>query len=198
MSLQPDAPASAPLRAQAQDQLQRYLSRFPDEAPGLAALRRQLAEPGDAFARQNMVGHITTSALVWDAASDALLMIHHQALDRWLQPGGHHEGQDGLLASAAREAREETGVGALTPWPWAGAAELPLDIDTHAIPARPAKGESAHVHHDFIYLFSASADTPLAPQWAEVKGARWMPRAEFAALPEARFARLAGKLQGLR
>lgn len=190
---------TAALRAQAQDQLQRYLHRFPAEAAGLGALREQLAtDPGDLFSRHNMAGHITTSALVWDASADALLVIHHQALDRWLQPGGHHEGTDGLRASAAREATEETGVGALTPWAWAGPAELPLDIDTHAIPARPARGESAHVHHDFIYLFAASADAPLAPQWAEVKGARWLPRAEFAALPEARFARLAGKLQGLR
>ncbi len=190
---------NALLRTQAQDQLQRYLRHFPAEAAGLSALCQQFAtDPGDLFARHHMAGHITTSALVWDAAADALLVIHHQALDRWLQPGGHHEGTDGLQASAAREATEETGVSALTPWPWAGPQELPLDIDTHAIPARPARGESAHMHHDFIYLFSASAAAPLAPQWAEVKGARWLPRAEFAALPEARFARLAGKLQGLR
>lgn len=181
-------------RTQALAHLNAYLHHFPDERPALQRLVEQLAhDPGDVFARHNLRGHITTSALVIDLATDCVLMIHHAALGRWLQPGGHHEGTEALPVSAAREAVEETGVTSLAAWPQAPFATMPLDIDSHAIPARPSKGEGAHVHHDFIYLFTADRRTPLQPDRVEVTQARWMPRAEFAALPEARFARLAAK-----
>ena len=182
------------LRHQAQAHLHAYLERFPGERHGLLTLADQLAtDAGDLFARHNMRGHVTTSALVVDTRADSALVIHHAALGRWLQPGGHHEGAEPLQASAAREAIEETGVQGLLAWPCTPWDALPLDIDSHPIPARPAKGEGAHVHHDFIYLFTADSCSPLRPDPDEVTQARWVPRAEFAALPEPRFARLAAK-----
>lgn len=187
------------LRAHARAQLRDYLLAFPAEASGLHALATQLADDTqDVFARANMRGHITTSALVHDAAADAVLLIHHKTLGRWLQPGGHHEGGERLCESAAREAAEETGVAGLVPRAWHPQLQAPLDIDSHRIPARPARGEGEHVHHDFIYLFGASSSAALQPQLQEVDGARRLPREMFAALPEPRFARLAAKLRALR
>lgn len=181
----------ADLRAHALEELRRYLCACPAERSALQALQDQLLDAHDpVFARSNMRGHITTSAIVFDPRARRVLMIHHQALDRWLQPGGHHEGVDSLACSAAREAREETGVEGLL-----ACADAPFDIETHAIRANPAKGEGAHWHHDFIYRFSADSAQPLRPQWAEVKGARWMSLADFAALPSPRFARMAAKLR---
>lgn len=191
--------ASGPARllAQARAQVRAYLGLHADEAPGLSGLVEQLAAGGELFARGNMRGHITTSALVYDERADRVLMIHHRVLGRWLQPGGHHEGLEPLEASAAREVAEETGVHDLSAWRCGPEPAAPFDIDSHAIPANPAKAEAGHVHHDFIYLFRADSRAALRPQLAEVSGARWMPRAEFAALPEPRFARLDGKLQAL-
>ena len=186
------------LRAHALDQLNRYLEVHPQEREELGALMAQLLEdPADVFARANMRGHVTTSGIVYDARADKVLMIHHKVLDRWLQPGGHHEGQDRLEVSAAREIREETGVDCVEPWPDPNGRSRPFDIETHAIRANPAKGEGDHWHHDFIYLFRADSTQALAPQWEEVKGVRWMPRADFAALPSARFARMSEKLLAL-
>ena len=140
------------LHAQACQILQAYLSqRFPEESARLQALQAQLQDPeGDAFNRAQMRGHITTSAFVLDPSTRQLLLIHHKTLQRWLQPGGHfeaNEAADPLLASALREAREETGIEALQPHPEyldpiTGLA-LPLDIDSHAIPANPRKSEGA-------------------------------------------------------
>lgn len=186
------------LLAEARQQLDDYLRRHGEEVAGLQGLIEQLAQDPDILARSNMRGHITTSALVYDDSSDRLLMVHHRVLDRWLQPGGHHEGLEGLQASAAREVTEETGATRFSAWPATTGAATPLDIDSHRIPANVARGEGEHVHHDFIFLFRLDARAALSPQWAEVKGARWMPRREFAALPEPRFARLARKLQALR
>jgi hypothetical protein len=70
-----------------------------------------------------------------------------------------------------------------------------IDIDSHAIPANPAKGEGAHVHHDFLYLFRGDASAPLSPQWEEVREVRWVAREALLSLPSARFGRLVSKLQ---
>jgi len=182
------------LLAHARAQLAAYLQIFPAERAELQALLLQLGDgDADVFARANMRGHITTSGLVFDAAAAKVLLIHHKVLDRWLQPGGHHEGSDTLPVSAAREVAEETGVEVLPDGPAA-----PFDVETHAIPANPAKGEGSHWHHDFIYLFAADSTRPLQPQWTEVNGVTWMSLEDFAVLPGARFGRLAAKLGGQR
>ena len=182
------------LLAHARAQLAAYLRRHPTERGELRALLNQL-EDGDAhiFSRANMRGHITTSGLVFDATAAQVLLIHHKTLDRWLQPGGHHEGSDPLPVSAAREVAEETGVE-----PQLHGAELPFDVETHAIPANPAKEEGEHCHHDFIYLFAADSTRPLQPQWAEVKGVKWVDLESFEALAVKRFKRMAQKLKALR
>lgn len=181
------------LADEAAAQLAAYLRRFPEETAALARLAAQLARDGGGlFSRANMDGHVTTSGLVYDRAADQVLMIHHRTLQRWLQPGGHHEGTDSLQVSAAREVTEETGVRVS---PSALEQGAPFDIDTHAIPANPAKGEGAHLHHDYLYLFEADSAQPLNPQWAEVGGAQWMARAALAGFAEARFRRLADKLR---
>nr|WP_315465157.1 NUDIX hydrolase [uncultured Rhodoferax sp.] len=185
----------AALRAHALAELRKYFVHFPAEASGLQAIAAQLADTSaDPFSRANMQGHVTTSGLVYDAAADKVLLIHHRTLNRWLQPGGHHEGLDRLDVSAAREVEEETGVNVRLPQ--APSLDAPLiDIDSHAIPANPAKGEGAHVHHDFLYLFRGDAAAPLRPQWDEVRGVRWVERETLLSLPSARFGRLVGKLR---
>ncbi len=185
----------AELRAHARAELQKYADHFAAEAAGLQAIADLLADTSAyPFSRGHMQGHITTSGLVYDRAADKVLLIHHRTLRRWLQPGGHHEGLDRLDVSAAREVAEETGVhvcGLQAP----GRGALLIDIDSHAIPANPAKGEGAHVHHDFLYLFTGDATAPLSPQWEEVRGVRWVAREVLLSLPSARFERLVSKLQ---
>jgi 8-oxo-dGTP pyrophosphatase MutT (NUDIX family) len=192
----PEALASpAELRAHARAELHNYMAGFPAEAAGLKAIADLLGETSaDPFSRANMQGHITTSGLVYDRNADKVLLIHHRTLNRWLQPGGHHEGLDRLDGSAAREVEEETGVNVRSPN--AQSLDAPLiDIDSHAIPANPAKGEGAHVHHDFLYLFRGDASAPLSPQWEEVRGVRWVAREALLSLPSARFERLVSKLR---
>lgn len=187
----------AELRAHALAELRRYVDHFPAEASNLQAIADQLADTSaDPFSRANMQGHITTSGLVYDAAADKVLLIHHRTLNRWLQPGGHHEGLDRLDVSAAREVEEETGVNVNVRVHQAPRFDAPLiDIDSHAIPANPAKGEGAHVHHDFLYLFRGDATAPLSPQWEEVRGVRWVTCDALLTLASARFERLVSKLQ---
>jgi len=187
----------AELRAHARAELHKYMAGFPAEAAGLKAIADLLGDTSaDPFSRANMQGHITTSGLVYDRNADKVLLIHHRTLNRWLQPGGHHEGLDRLDVSAAREVEEETGVKLRVAQSATQNLDAPLiDIDSHAIPANPAKGEGAHVHHDFLYLFRDDACAPLSPQWEEVREVRWVAREALLSLPSARFGRLVSKLR---
>ena len=122
-------------------------------------------EHPDALDRSCLAGHLTGSALVVDPAHDRSLLIHHVKLDRWLQPGGHADGDGNLGSVAWREASEETGLVGLR------LVSPAIDVDIHAIPARGEEPE--HLHLDLRFLVLVGADTVAAPNH-ETRGARWM------------------------
>jgi coenzyme F420-0:L-glutamate ligase len=87
-----------------------------------------LAARPDAMWRSCAPGHLTASALVLDPAQRAVLLTLHPRVGRWLQVGGHCEpGDHTMLDAAAREAREESGIGSLSFDP------TPLALDVHPI-----------------------------------------------------------------
>lgn len=162
--------------------LARYRAEVADASDDLGLLLERLAA-GDALDdRRTLPGHVTTSAIVVDSTGGHVLLVFHKALRRWLQPGGHWEPAPSFAASAEREAREETGVRTLDLHPWHGAADLPIDVDTHPIPANSRKGEPAHVHFDLRFAFVAPLDAPLSAQEDEVAGAAWRPFDALAAI----------------
>ena len=129
------------------------------EAEDVARLRAFLeAHPLDAHLRSQPLGHLTGSAFVLNDARDRVLLLHHGKLKRWLQPGGHGEGELEPREIALREVEEETGLTqselrALVPHE--GPAEIAtlFDVDIHVIPARP--NEPAHDHLDLRFAFVA-------------------------------------------
>lgn len=128
---------------------------------------RSLQRP---FARDQWPAHFTGSAVVATADGARVLLLLHGKLNRWLQPGGHAEEADlgSILATATREAREETGLAVeLHP-----TAPRPLDVDIHTIPAR--KAEPAHEHLDVRFLFVAKNPEALKHDPNESGGARWL------------------------
>lgn len=146
---------------------------------GRHSVLRQQIERGDAIhSRSTFPGHVTTSAFILDRTGERILLIHHRSLARWLQPGGHYEMPETLEASALREALEETGVPDLTLDPWHQESGLPVDIDSHLIPARPQKGEPEHWHHDIRYIVRAE-EGDVRPDLAEVHEAAWRDVAEL-------------------
>jgi len=119
----------------------------------------------DALHRTCLEGHLTGSAIVVDEEGKRTLLLHHAKLDRWLQPGGHADGDGNLAGVAHREATEETGLPGLrllTP---------AVDIDVHAIPARA--GEPEHLHLDVRFAAVAPAGAQVARNH-ESLGARWV------------------------
>lgn len=172
----------AAFREQVKTILDRHASAFDVPEERHALLRRQIANEDDIHSRRTFPGHVTTSAFILDAAGERVLLIHHRSLDRWLQPGGHYEAPEDLAVSALREAVEETGTEGLVIDPWHCTSGLPIDIDSHRIPARPERGEPEHWHHDIRYVVRAREGAALRPDLREVHGAAWREIQELEAI----------------
>lgn len=155
--------------------LRGYAAQHPDEQATTARILALVEDEPRCFERDCYVpGHVTASAWIVSRESRAVLLTHHRKLDRWLQLGGHTDGASDLLASALREAREESGLVDFAPLP-VGRGAVILDVDVHEIPARPQ--EPAHEHHDVRFLLETSELAPLVRQHSESKALRWFPAA---------------------
>lgn len=128
----------------------------------------------DCFERSLLQGHVTGSAWIVDPSRSQCLLTHHRKLERWLQLGGHADGQADILEVAMREAREESGLASLVPV----ATEI-FDCDVHSIPAR--KTEPQHWHYDVRFLLEADPDEALVIS-EESKELAWVPLAGVEAL----------------
>jgi 8-oxo-dGTP pyrophosphatase MutT (NUDIX family) len=142
------------------DLLDAYRAAFPWETDVVDRIRELVQNHVDCFERSCRPGHITGAAWILSADRSRCLLTHHRKLGRWLQLGGHSDGQWDVHEVALREAREESGMTAFDFVPIAGAL-LPFDLDVHDIPARyDADGrmiEDAHEHHDIRFLLIAHA-----------------------------------------
>jgi len=164
-----------------------YLKAFPEETARLRSLREFLpgvTDPKQFFHRKNFDGHITASGFVLSPDGKKLAVVKHKFLNRYLQPGGHVEETDPtILAAALREIREETDIESCQYLPFHADPAVPIDIDTHEIPANPKKGEPGHLHHDFRYLFRAESEIIPGEHAREGEG-RWTWRPLHEAIEE--------------
>jgi len=122
------------------DLLQAYAALHPEESETVQIFRSFVADNARCFERDLWAGHVTGSCWLVNGAGTHVLLTHHRKLGRWLQLGGHSDGDPQTLRVAVREAQEESGlrVRPLT--------EQIFDLDIHEIPAR--RVDPAHFHFD--------------------------------------------------
>ena len=161
------------------------------EAAMLAEYAPFIAAHPDCLWRTCLEGHLTASAWIVDAARTSTLLTHHRKLDRWLQLGGHVDGETDLAAAALREAREESGLARLR----LVSPEI-FDVDRHRIPARGAEPE--HWHFDVRFLIEADPAESLAVS-DESKDLAWVRLEDVARLnPDESLARMVQKTVAVR
>lgn len=154
--------------------LQAYQPRDESQAQLRERMCAFLAQhPSDALLRSCLPGHFTAASLLVDRARGKALLTHHKKLNRWLQFGGHCDGDANFAHVAWRETFEESGIAAVLQ------SEQPIDLDIHTIPAR--LGEPEHLHLDVRYLTEAPPHAQAVPS-SESWQLQWFGPHEIAGL----------------
>lgn len=134
-------------------QLKAYQSDYVEEKVFSERFIELIENHENCFERSLLKGHITGSAWIVDNSLDFAFMTHHAKLNRWLQPGGHADGDEDVARVALKEALEETGMQELELY-----SSQIFDLDIHVIPER--KGVPEHEHFDIRFMIKVDRDTP--------------------------------------
>ncbi len=144
----------------------------------------------DALHRSCAEGHLTGSALVVDPSDRRVLLLFHAKMRRWLQPGGHADGDGDLARVSLREASEETGIDGLR------VVTPAIDLDVHVFHHAPGR-EPDHLHLDVRHVVLAPPGSH-APGNHESEGIAWLTLDELARFdPEPGLVRMARSGLGL-
>ena len=147
-----------------------------DQLDARAAVLTLLDEHAALLAdRHTTPGHLTGSAVVVDAEGERVMVLLHTKLQRWLQPGGHADGDHELAGVALREATEETGIEGLE-------VLVPaVDLDIHEVDHGDPLGR--HLHLDLRFVVRAPLGAvPVGNH--ESQGLRWVTPEELARLTD--------------
>jgi 8-oxo-dGTP pyrophosphatase MutT (NUDIX family) len=147
------------------ENLENYRTPFEEEAVYISEFLN-LTYDETAFSRERLEGHFTASAWIVNKRRTHSLLTLHRKLNRWLQLGGHADGNENLLEVAMMEAKEESGLESLQM-----VDSGIFDIDKHIIPERA--GVPEHFHYDVRFLLEAELLEPLVIS-AESKDLAWI------------------------
>lgn len=120
----------------------------PDHEAARAEMLAFVDRHPDALLRSCAEGHLTGSALIVDPSTRHVLLLFHTKVQRWLQPGGHADGDGELAHVALREAEEETAIAGLS------VVTPAIDLDVHVF-HNAAATEPDHLHLDVRHLVLA-------------------------------------------
>lgn len=146
--------------------LNHYTPTDPDEIAAKAKMIAFATTEAACFERSLEKGHFTASSWLLSKDGSKALIMHHSKIDKWVQLGGHADGDPDLLAVAMKEAQEESGIGGIKPL----STEI-FDIDIHEFPARG--GDPAHLHYDVRFLLQVTSDEDFVKN-AESKALIWV------------------------
>ncbi len=154
--------------------LERYVPMDERDDAQRRRIEAFVREHPECFQRSLAHGHLTGSAWLLDSTGQRVLLTHHRKLDRWLQLGGHADGDPNLLEVALREAREESGIHDIRPL-----SEEIFDLDVHPIPRTAA--HAAHLHFDIRFLLQVcGCDDFVVSDESHALG--WFTREDLAAM----------------
>ena len=124
----------------------------------------------DCLTRQNEIGHFTSSAWILNKKRDKVLFIYHNIYNSWGWVGGHADGEEDLLKTAIREAKEETGLDEVYP-----ISEDIFSLEILAVDSHYKKGKfiASHIHLNVTYLLEADEASNLKVKEDENSAVKW-------------------------
>ena len=144
-----------------------FQSEYSEEQAFKPKFESLLSNYQNCFERGLLLGHITASSWILNYEQNAVLLLHHTKLNKWLQPGGHADGDDDVRSVALKEAEEETGISGFI----FSSNEI-FDLDIHTIPER--KGVPEHEHYDIRFLL-ISPEGAIPQRNHESNNLKWIP-----------------------
>lgn len=124
-----------------------YGMRFPEECDTTQKFIEFIEQEPHCFDR-SAHGHITASAWILDPTQTKVLLTHHKKFNKWMQLGGHADGNPNTAEVALTEGYEESGLQKITLL----SPDI-FDIDIHHIPGK------CYAHYDVRYIFAAHDHT---------------------------------------
>lgn len=158
--------------------LDAYNPADPVEEKDVEVIRSLVKKYSNIFERSCLKAHMTGSALVCNPVQGTVLLHNHKKLNRWLQFGGHADGETNLAKVALKEAEEETGLSDLKFFESSTLETLiPIDIEVQTIPEN--KGVPQHLHLDFRYLLITAAVEIPTPDETESQELKFFTQSEL-------------------
>jgi 8-oxo-dGTP pyrophosphatase MutT (NUDIX family) len=136
-------------RKNLKERLERYNPTDEKEIADKAKMLEFLNSHEDCFERSLSIGHFTGSCWLVNRADTKFLLTLHKKIGRWLQLGGHADGDPDLARVALKEAREESGLRNIELL----SNEI-FDIGVHLI--REYRGIPVHYHYDVRFLLKTT------------------------------------------
>lgn len=152
------------------EELEQYRPWNEQEERDRTELLRRLRSGEDLYTRDNSAGHLTASAWVVSPDRRRVLMAYHNIYDSWSWLGGHADGDHDLLAVAAREVREESGLTAVRPVSRSIYSVEILTVDGHE---KRGAYVSSHLHLNVTYLLEADPADPVRRKPDENRAVGW-------------------------
>ena len=135
-----------------------------------------LKKEPDAFQRHHLDKHITAGGFLLSPDGKKVLLMHHAAIQKWFQFGGHADGDDDVWRVALKEATEESGI--------EGIEFISKDIfalDIHFIPENKKRGVGVHEHCEIDFLMRAPHENFIINE--ESSELRWFTYGELFDIP---------------
>lgn len=92
------------------DLIEKYEPYNEQETKDKKAILDFIRQNDDHLLRTNLVGHLTSSAIVLNKDYTKVLFAFHNIYQSWSWLGGHLDGDKDLLKVAIKETKEETGI----------------------------------------------------------------------------------------
>jgi 8-oxo-dGTP pyrophosphatase MutT (NUDIX family) len=146
-----------------------YVAKSEAESADMARLASALSH-GDVWKRSTLL-HVTGSAIVAHPPKKQVLLRWHERYGIWNHVGGHADDHErDPWVTALREAREETGLRDLRPFP----GPSPTIVFIEIVPVPAARGEANHEHADVNYVLATDDPDGIAEEHDDAE-LRWLP-----------------------